>query len=393
MARASRLAHVVALLVASVTNSEIRATAAAAIRAKAPTDEVWRVVEVDSVTTRDIPELADSLDDASTAATGDRGPATVAVMAKGRQGGQAVDITAFTVLRSRLALELAMDGRGRGLAVLDLVESALSEMQVGGLPELLVESQVAPLPESLRDQDPTVYVYITTVTVPPASIGLPIDDAPLTDEPRGAAVAIRERCAEVIADALGLTTSADDLRRRGETAVDWYGALRRRLVPRARVTLAGERQVIGGSHDVDVVRTLTWTTSDGRSWSCARVMEQDMTVTIDLWHRTEGLVERAARRVAASLDASALVWPGEFYGRVLQSDDTLRTEVVTGGEHERLFQVAGRIFAGWDEEAGLARIGLLFRVTVDELLEPATQRATLTTIETTCEIDAEPPIG
>ena len=107
---------------------------------------MFRVVEVDVVTERDIPALADGLFDASSAESGTRGPAVVAVMARGRQQLQAIELTAYTIVRGRLAIELAQGGRSRGLAILDLVESALSGLPPHGLPPLLVESAVAPLP-------------------------------------------------------------------------------------------------------------------------------------------------------------------------------------------------------------------------------------------------------
>ena len=191
-----------------MTLSQARAAAAAAIRAAASDVEVTRVVEVDVVTESDVPMLADGLWDAPTAESSDRGPAVVAVMARGRQQSQAIDLTAFTIIRSRLALELAMAGKGRGLAVLDQVESALSNLPGGGLPRLLVETIAEPVRPPVRETDTTIQVYASMATWPPAFPGEP-EGQPLAVAEGDGLGAFRDHLAAGVAAAGDFLTQAD----------------------------------------------------------------------------------------------------------------------------------------------------------------------------------------
>lgn len=351
-------------------HDEARRRAADAIRAACATDEVFRVVEVDGVTERDVPILADGIDDATLAESGERGPAVVAVMARGRTETQAIELTAYTIIRSRLAIELTMAGRGRGVAIVDQVEGALSNLPPHGLPRLFVTSSVAPLPPTVRDDDDTVYVYWSRCVWPPAD-----PDAPLAGEAGGAMDAIRDHVATAVA--AGLPAAGQ-----GAVTDAQVGALEshRRLavieaqVPRAGIDLSTRRETRGGEFDLATRSDQEWTDSDGRQW-IARVAEQEVVVTVAVYHRTEPLADEAISRIMGELDDTVVSWPGSFDVREFDTaTNAMVTRRRTGGQYEQKVLVLNRNPATWDAEAGLAMAAMQATVQSITQLAPATEK-------------------
>ena len=333
----------------SVNLSDARADAAAKIRAQFPEQDtegryIVRVVEVDAITERDIPGLAKGIfvaEDATVPA--DRGPAAIAVMAAGRQDSQAIDLVAYTIVRTRLALELADAGRGRGLATLDLVEEALRGLPAHGLPELLVQS--AAIRQQRREVDRygrTIHVYVSRCTLPPA---FPM--APLAVTAGGAMDAIRDHVTAAVTAGL----PADNAVQAGGTEADVRRALNLGLVPRARVRLDTRRETLGGPHDLAVIANQNFTDDQDRRWTM-RVAEQEIVATVTVWHRTETLADEAIARIMGELDGSRVAWPGSFDALILDGG-TYVSQREDGGQFEQDVELLNRTPAEWDAEVGL----------------------------------------
>ena len=332
--------------------SDARADAADKIRAKFPEQDaqnqyIVRVVEVDAITERDIPPLANGIFAATDATVpAARGPAAIAVMAAGRQESQAIDLAVYTIVRTRLALELADAGRGRGLATLDLVEEALRALPAHGLPELLVQS--AAIRQERRESDEyglTIHVYVSRCTLPPA---FPM--TPLAVSIGGAMDAIRAH----VTDAVDGGLPADEVVQAGGTEADVRAALNRGLVPRARVRLDTKRETLGGTHDLAVIANQNFTDDMDRRWTM-RVAEQDIVATVEIWHRSETLADEAIARVMGKLDASRVAWPGSFDALMIDSNGDYVSQRLTGGQFEQDVGLLNRTPAEWDAEAGLLR--------------------------------------
>ena len=343
--------------------SERRAAAAAAIRAAAADTELVQVMEVDSVAPADIPVMADGLPDASIGTAGTRGPAICAVMADGRAETQAVMLTVYTVARSRLELKLTQTGRGRGLAIVDVVEGALQELPGNGLPPLFVRTTVAALDTAARANDMTARVWITRCAWPPAEPGVP-DGQELATPQGGAMGAIRTTVADAITRGMPLLTADDvtadatladraaaDLLRRGIGEADYRHAIIDRLVPRCQIILQTQRETLGGQHDLAVIANQNWTDDTDRRWT-ARVAEQEIVATVKVWHRTELLADEAVARVMGQLDQARVAWPGSFDALVLVGGVYV-TQRLTGAEYEQLMTLLNRTPAEWDAEQGL----------------------------------------
>ena len=323
-----------------MTLTEARATAADAIRALAPTDEVVRVIEIDVVDPRDVPHMADGLYAATDATTGDTGPAVVAVMVQNRGADQSIQLTAFTIMRDRPVIELTQTGRGRGLAVLDMVESALSNLPAHGLAPILVQSEVAPLPRHEAVQDFTIHVFITTAVWPSAA-----PDTPNTPDP-GAMDAIRDHGADAVATALGLTDVGDDLSRRGDSEARRRSALIASLIPRGSVELAGGELAVSPAAWTD--SSVTYDASGAR---------QPVMLTVCIWHVDYPLADEAAALVAAELSESTVMWPGDYVVPV-------HLEALTP--------------AVWDVSAGAAKAEVKARAHVMVPVSPRRQRVEAT---------------
>ena len=376
-----------------MTLSEARGAAAAAIRAAASGVEVPRVVEVDTVTENDIPMLADGLWDAPTATSSDRGPAVVAVMARARQASQAIELIAFTVIKSRLALELEMAGKGRGLATLDLIESALSHLPGHGLPRLLVETMPEPLSPPSRDENATIYVYSTRCVWPPAFPGEPTGQPIDADDIDGIS-AIRDHVADAVEAAGEFVTAADvvadpsladrreaDLARIGDTEARQRVATIDGLVPRCAIELSTYREAIGGAPDLTVIDTQTFTGADGREWS-ARGATQRIVVTVTVRHRTKRLADALVTAIAAALDDTEVVWPGAFDAREVSGSDIVTNRLSDGTFRSEVLLLM-RDPAAWDLESGLAVASIQASVQLVTLLAPATQSVPVTDVEVT----------
>ena len=331
--------------------SDARADAADKIRAKFPEQDaqnqyIVRVVEVDAITERDIQPLADGIFAATDATVpADRGPAAIAVMAAGRQESQAIDLAVYTIVRTRLALELADAGRGRGLATLDLVEEALRALPAHGLPELLVQSAAVRMERADTEKDETAHVYVSRCTLPPA-----YPATPLAVSVGGAMDAIRDHVTAAVTDGL----PADEDIQAGGTEADVRAALNRGLVPRARVRLDTKRETLGGTHDLAVIANQNFTDNMDRRWTM-RVAEQDIVATVEIWHRSETLADEAIARVMGKLDASRVAWPGSFDALIIDSNGDYVSQRLTGGQFEQDVGLLNRTPAEWDAEAGLLR--------------------------------------
>ena len=358
-----------------MTQSSARAAAADAIRARFPETDadgqhIVRVIEVLPITERDIPRLADGLWDAIDATVPtDRGPAAIAVMARGRAGEtQAIELTAYTIIRSRLEIELDDAGRGRGLAMLDEVEGALQSLPAG-LPDLLCESAAIRLDPTVTDADPTVHIYATRCTWPSA---FPDEQ---TDSVGSSTSAIRDHVAGVIGTAL----PAMHVRQRGRIEADRRAALIAGDVPRAWITLHTQRETIGGSPDFVERPSMEWQDSETppRTWR-AQSVTQTVVVHAHVAHRTEDLADEAILRIAGELTGGVVVWPGDFDARVLRGG-VMVTERLSGGQYE-LGRLDLLMFdrAEWDAEAGLAEARLQFSVETVDPIEPATQAVQVT---------------
>ena len=360
--------------------SDARADAAEKIRAKFPEQDVQsqyivRVVEVDAITERDIPPLANGIFAATDATVpAARGPAAIAVMAAGRQESQAIDLAVYTIVRTRLALELADAGRGRGLATLDLVEEALRALPAHGLPELLVQS--AAVRQERRESDEyglTIHVYVSRCTLPPA---YPM--TPLAVSESGAMDAIRTH----VTDAVDGGLPADEAVQAGGTEADVRAALNRGLVPRARVRLDTKRETLGGAHDLAVLANQNFTDDQDRRWTM-RVAEQGIVATVTVWHRSETLADEAIARIMGELDQARVAWPGSFDGLIEDSNGVYVSERITGGEYEQDVKLLNRTPAEWDAEAGLLRAQCQCTVQSVTQLAPADQSVGAVTLQHT----------
>ena len=318
--------------------SDARADAADKIRAKFPEQDaqnqyIVRVVEVDAITERDIPRLADGIFAATDATVpADRGPAAIAVMAAGRQESQAIDLGRLHHRPHPAWLwSSPTRGRGRGLATLDLVEEALRALPAHGLPELLVQS--AAIRQERRESDEyglTIHVYVSRCTLPPA---FPM--TPLAVSIGGAMDAIRAH----VTDAVDAGLPADEAVQAGGTEADVRAALNRGLVPRARVRLDTKRETLGGTHDLAVIANQNFTDAMDRRWTM-RVAEQDIVATVEIWHRSETLADEAIARVMGKLDASRVAWPGSFDALMIDSNGDYVSQRLTGGQFEQGRRVA-----------------------------------------------------
>ena len=356
--------------------STARRKCANAVRARAPADEIIRVVEVDAATERDVLEIADGLADTVTSDSGESGPAVVAVMARGRQESQAIDLTCYTIMRGRVEIELAEPGRSRGLAALDHVETAMSNLPEGGLPPLFVESSAARLDVDDTRNDPLVHVYLTRCTWPSAYPEIPVDM-----ERGGGMDAIRDHFAAAITEGLPAATVPQV----GAVEADRRRAIIDGLVPRACIKIETRRETIGGEHDLAVIGDRRWTDQDGVEWG-ARVAEQLIVVTLELYHLSEQLADEATTRIMAILDDSSVNWPGSFDARVLDpTTRTLVTERRTGGNYFQKVSLLNRNPAMWDEREGLAKSIMQANVQSVSQLAPATSGVTVTTMEHAAE--------
>ena len=357
--------------------SDARADAAGKIRALFPEQDkeglhIVRVVEVDAITERDIPRLADGIFAATDATVpADRGPAAIAVMAAGRQDSQAIDLAAYTIVRTRLALELADAGRGRGLATLDLVEEALRGLPAHGLPELLVQSAAVRMERSDVEKDETAHVYVSRCTLPPA---YPM--TPLAVSIGGAMDAIRTHVTAAVDTGL----PADESIQVGGTEADVRRALNLGLVPRARVRLDTKRETLGGTHDLAVLANQVFTDDQDRRWTM-RVAEQDIVVTVEIWHRTETLADEAIARVMGELDGSRVAWPGSFDALIRNSAGDYVSQRESGGVYEQDVELLNRTPAEWDAKAGLLRGECQCTVQSITQLAPADQSVGAVTLQ------------
>ena len=366
-----------------MTFREVRAQASAAIRAIAPDTEIIRVFEVDTVSASDIPVMADGLGDASISSAGDRGPAICAVMAEGRQEHQGFDLTVYTVVRSRLELKLVQSGRGRGIAVVDLVEQALQELPGSGLPRLLVRTTAAEITASARKVDPTVRVFISRCTWPSA-----FPATPLETSIGSSSSAIRAHFAAIIARMLPAANEAQI----GATESAWRWARIAGMVPRARILLRTQRETIGGAPDFVVREDVTWQDSEPipRTWA-AQGVTQTVIVITEVAHRKEDLADEAALRIAAQVEGEPVVWPGDFDARVPQEDGTMATERLPGGTYEQDVRLMMFERAEWDSELGLAVARVMAGVEAVDPITVATLRGQFSTVEKTAQMVV--PIG
>lgn len=361
--------------------SETRAAAADAIRGRFPEQDaegrhIVRVVEVDAITERDVPRLADGIFSATDATVPDtRGPAAIAVMAAGRQSSQAVDLAAYTVVRTRLAIELADAGRGRGLATLDLVEVALSELPGHGLPRLLVESAAVRLDRTQTEADETIHVYVTRCTWPPA-----FPDPPLAAERGGSMDAIRDHVAAAITG--GLPAATED--QAGRTEAHCRVAQITGLVPRARVALDTQRETRGGEFDLAVIANQNFSDDQGRRWTM-RVAEQEIVATVTVWHRNEDLADEAISRIMGELDGSRVAWPGSFDANNVAADGTVTVTRENGGQYRQDVELLNRTPAEWDAVQGLHMAMCQCTVQSVTQLAPADQSTGAVTLRHTAE--------
>ena len=368
-----------------MTLSEARRQAAAAIRMAAGSEEIVRVEEVDVINPRDLAQVTKGLTVASERKAGDMGPAVVAVMAYGRSIEQTITITAFTIIRDRLTHSLTSPGRGRGLAVVDTVETALRGLAAHNLE---VETEALQLPASVHDT--TLNVFATRLEWPASAVPLTPDDSAITDPDidDSALDAIRRRASDAITEALGLvsldqlladpTLQAEyekDKNRIGATEARRRAAEDASLIPRMAITLASQRRTLGGGADVRIQRFLDLRTEDGRAWSFERCAIRPITVTIDIRFRTEHRAEVAARKIAQELDRAIVVWPGAFNAHVLAADGTFPILRLRNGTWEQAFRLVGMEPAEWDDEANAAHTTVVATIDAFSPLVPATQMA------------------
>ena len=347
-----------------MTLVDAREAAAAAIRTAGSTDEIRQVYEIDVITpTANLPQIVRMLSAASDRAVGDAGPSVVAVMARGRRPDQSIELAAFTIVRDRALFKLAKSTRGRGLAVVDTVEGALSGLPTDGLPKLLVQTAATPLSREDSQQNPNVHVFVTECIWPPAD-----PEAPLATEAGSGMDAIRDHMADALMTALPTTEAADV----GATEADRRVAVIAGTVPRAVVDLTTKRETIGGDIDLAVISAQVWTDTADDVWR-ARVAEQLVIAEVKVWHRTEQLADEAIVRLMAELDESVVTWPGSFDARVV-SGTSVVTERRTGGQYQQPVDLLNRYPAVWDAEAGLARARVQVQVRAVSQLQPATMR-------------------
>lgn len=360
--------------------SGARSDCADAIRAKFPEQDadgqfIVRVVEIDSISEDELPILADGIFAATDATVpAMRGPAAIAVMARGRQGSQAIELTAYTIVRTRLAIELPDTGRSRGLATLDLVEEAMRELPAQhGLPVLLVESTSILLERQTTEMyEDAVHVYATRCVWPPAH-----PEAPLAVEAGSSTGAIRDHVAAAITIDLPAATAAQA----GKDEADRRAALVAGMVPRAWVTLHTERETIGGAPDFLVRDSVQWEDSESppRRWT-ARAVEQTVVVDVHVAHRTKNLADEAALRIAGRLEDSAVIWPGNFDARVLENSNMV-TRRLTGGTYAQHVRLVMFERAEWDDTQGLGVALLRLAIEAVDPIAPATQRVSLGGLE------------
>ena len=339
---------------------------------------------MDPITERDVPILADGLFDATdSTAPADRGPAAIAVMARGRdQESQAIELTAWTVVRNRLAIELLDAGRARGLATLDLVEEAMSGLPVHGLPALLVESAAVRFERTDADLDSTIHVYVTRCTWPAA-----FPETPLATDADSSTQAIRDHVEAAILAGLPSAVSVQA----GANEADKREAHIAGMVPRAWIELKTQREAIGGAPDFVVRDPATFADSESppRTWT-AQVVTQTVIVEVYVGHRTETLADAAIVRIAGELEGSVVIWPGSFDARVLEAG-AMVTRRLTGGQYAQDVRLLMFERAEWDAALGLGVAKLQAAVEAVDPIAPATQRVKRDAAEPTATLVV--PVG
>ena len=325
----------------------------------------------------DFVALARDLDEADAREYGPSGPAIVIVSAPTRDEGEAILVQAFTVTKGQVRLY-----GGRGLAVVDAVEAALRSLPGEHLPPLLVTTERATLPATMRDNQ--LSIWASAVRWPPAEPGEP-EGHPIDTATGDGLSAIRDHIADAVVASVPLLTQADvdadaDLQDRFDADQDRIGdteARRRRaliegLVPRVSIDMHTYREVVGGQPDLAVIAAQTFSDEDGRNWS-ARAATQSMIATVTVCHRTERLADEVTRDIAAGLDDSSVIWPGSFDAIVEDSGGDLVTVRRTNGTYAQLVRLLMRDPATWDDEKGLAVAKLEIAVSAVSLLSVATE--------------------
>ena len=179
--------------------------------------------------------------------------------------------------------------------------------------------------------------------------------------------AIRDHVAAAVTAGLPVTDTAQT----GDTEARCRAALIASLVPRAKIVLETRRETLGGEHDLSVISDEIWLDDQDREWLC-RVAQQEIVVTVTVWHRLETLADEAVLRIASELDDSLVVWPGDFDARV-SVGGVVVTQRLSGGTYTQQVRLLNRAPARWDGDHGLLRSTLQATVQSVSQLRPATQ--------------------
>ena len=318
---------------------------------------------LDTARPDDMIGLSQQLGEADTDPVGDIGPAVVGLMVQGRAApSHAITITAYTVVRGKLDVFT-----GRGLGVVDLVETALRTLPGSNLPPLLVDSAVAPLPPAIKDG---------SISVIRTSVSWPTAIAPGVAAGPSGMGAIRDHMAGAIADALGLAAGDDDLLRRGETEGRMRDAAWRGLLPRGGVDLEPGELFLAPA---------TWNATDGSQWHAERASYQPVQVAVSLWDNDYDSADAHAVSLAGDLAGGEVIWPGTF-NAVVRDGQGVADAVLDIGTYGCEIRLLGITPAVWDSDAGAALAKVLVEVQLMEPLQRATMRVRPVTLEKTHEL-------